>query len=112
MKTLNISDETYEKIKDQIDSEEKIDISSYEDMVGKKWYIRTVTYHQVGKVIKVIGNFVQLENASWIADSGRFMNTIKNGSLDEVEPVGSSFINLNSVVDMFPWKHDLPTEQS
>jgi hypothetical protein len=39
------------------------------------------------------------------------MNAIKNGSLDEVEPVGDAFVNSNSIVDIFPWKHDLPKEQ-
>lgn len=28
-----------------------------------------------------------------------------------VEPVGQAFVNLESVTDMFPWKHALPKEQ-
>jgi len=111
MKTLEISDETFEKIKDQLVDEEKIDVNSYEDLIGKKFFFRTVTYHLVGKVIKKIGMILELENASWIADSGRFANAIKEGKLNEVEPVGTAFINLNSVTDFFPWKHSLPTKQ-
>ena len=65
----------------------------------------------VGKVEKLFGNFVVLSGASWVADSGRFMQAIKNGELDEVEPVGQAFINMSGVVDFFPWKHSLPTEQ-
>jgi hypothetical protein len=79
--------------------------------VGKTYFFRTVTYHTVGKVIAVIGNFVKLENASWIADSGRFTQAIKDGALNEVEPVGEANINLDTVVDFFPWKHALPSEQ-
>ena len=110
-KTLEISDETYERIKTQLLEDEKIDISNYDDLVGHSFFFRTVTYHLVGKITKRIGQFFQLENASWVADSGRFMQAIKNGELKEVEPVGTAFVNLESVTDMFPWKHPLPKEQ-
>jgi len=110
MKTINISDETYEKIKEQLKVEE-IDVTTLSEMIGKKFFFRTVTYHLVGKVESFIGNFAKLSKASWIADSGRFMNAIKEGKLNEVEPVGLAFVNLNSVTDFFPWKHDLPTTQ-
>lgn len=79
--------------------------------VGKAYFFRTVTYHTVGKVVAVVGNFVRLSNASWIADSGRFMDAIKKGTLGEVEPVGESNVNFDTVVDFFPWPHALPTEQ-
>ena len=108
-KTIEVSDEVYEKIKDKLgDSKE---IHRYEDLVGGAYFFRTVTYHTVGKVIRIIGKFAQLEDATWIADSGRFMNAIKNGVLNETEPVGSAFINLDTVVDFFPWKHSLNIEQ-
>jgi len=111
MPTIEVSDETYQKIKHQLQEEEKVDIQELDDLLGKCFFFRTVTYHLVGKVVKRIGMFLQLENASWIADSGRFMNAIKNGELKEVEPVGSAFINLNTVTDFFPWRHSLPKEQ-
>jgi hypothetical protein len=110
-KTINVSDETYEKIKSQLLAEETLDISKLEDLIGKSFYFRTVTYHQVGRVVKIIGNLIQLEEASWVADSGRFMDAIKNGTLDEVEPVGTFFININALSDMCPWNHTLPKEQ-
>lgn len=110
-KMIEISDETFEKIKDQLKANERIELSTYDDFVGKKWYIRTVTYHQVGKCVKRVGMFLILEDASWVADSGRFMQALKTGKLDEVEPVGDCLVNLNAVADMFPWRHDLPKEQ-
>ena len=109
MKTLKLSDEQYNKIKDLI-AEEK-NINAYEDMVGGKFFFRTVTYHLVGEVQKIVGKFAYLKDASWVADSGRFMNAIKDGTLSEVEPVGAAFLNLDTVVDMFPWRHALPKEQ-
>ena len=110
-KTLEISDETYEKIKEQLNADELIDVSTLDDLVGKKFYIRTVTYHCTGKVVKRMGAFIQLEDGAWIADSGRFTQAIKDGDLNEVEPVGTMWVNLSSVVDFFPWKHKLPTTQ-
>lgn len=111
MKTLNISDETYEKIKDQLLVDEIIDVDNYDDFIGKKMFFRTVTYHMIGKVKKIIGDFLQLENASWIADSGRFMDFIKYGHAQEVEPVGTVLLNIKTVVDAYFWKHELPVEQ-
>ena len=111
MPQLDISQETYEKIKDQLEVVETVELDSLDDMVGKKLFIRTVTYHCVGKVKTRMGGFIELEKASWIADSGRFSDAIKKGSLDEVEPVGTMWVNLASIVDFFPWVHKLPIDQ-
>ena len=110
-KTIEISDESYNKIKDQLLADELVDISTLEDLVGQKLFIRTVTYHMTGEVTKRMGAFIQLKNAAWIADSGRFSDALKNGSLNEVEPVGTMWVNLSSIVDFFPWKHKLPQDQ-
>ena len=109
--TLEISEETYEKIKDQLSENESIDLNELDDLIGNKFFFRTVTYHMTGKVIGRIGSILKLENAAWIADSGRFMDCIKTGSTNEVEPVGLAFLNLSTVVDFFHWKHKLPNEQ-
>lgn len=111
MKTIEISDETFERIKDQLTEEDILDLTKLEDLVGKKFFFRTITYHLVGKVEGLIGKIVVLANASWVADSGRFMQAIKEGKLYEVEPVGTAYINLATVTDFFPWLHPLPTEQ-
>ena len=111
MRTIEVSDETYESIKEKLGEESFKEIGSLKDMVGEKFFFRTVTYHLTGRVKKVIGSILELENAAWIADSGRFMNAIKSGELKEVEPVGRAYININSVVDFFPWKHKLPEKQ-
>lgn len=110
-RTLEVSEETYQAIKDQLGEESFKEIVSLEDMVGEKFFFRTVTYHLTGRVKKVIGHILELENAAWICDSGRFMDAIKKGELNEVEPVGRAYINIQSVTDFFPWKHKLPEEQ-
>ena len=111
-KTVEISDETFEKLKEQLLADGGKEINNYEDLVGGKFYFRTVTFHLTGEVKKIVGRFVFLKTAAWIADSGRFMNAIKEGTLSEVEPVGDAFVNLDTVVDFFPWKHALPTKQA
>ena len=108
---LEVSDETYEKIKEQLTEDESKEINTYDDLIGGKYFFRTVTYHLLGRVTKRVGSFLHLEQASWVADSGRFMNTIKNGELSEVEPVGIAYVNIGSVTDFFPWKHSLPNAQ-
>jgi len=78
---------------------------------GESYFLRTVTYHLVGAFVREIGGFAELKNASWVADSGRFSNAIKEGTLSEVEPVGTAYVNMASVTDIFPWGHPLPYEQ-
>lgn len=109
-RTIEVSEETYEKIKSHL-TDEDTDISELDDLVGKKWFFRTLTYHIVGKVEKRIGKILVLSGASWVADSGRFMNAIKYGTLSEVEPLGAWNVNLDATTDFGPWKHKLPTEQ-
>lgn len=79
--------------------------------IGKSYFIRTVTLYQVGRVVAVSGQFVKLEDASWIADTGRFADALKTGNFSEIEPVGESYINLTSIIDAFPFDHKLPTSQ-
>ena len=80
--------------------------------VGDNYFIRTVTYFATGRVKAIVGQFLVLEDAAWIADTGRFMEAIMEGKLNEVEPVSvDMFINLNSITDAFVWKHKLPRTQ-
>ena len=110
-RTIEISEKTYEKIKDQLGKEEDFNLVELPDLIGKSFFFRTVTYHCTGKVVSLIGKIAKLETAAWIADSGRFSNAIKTGTLSEVEPVGEMYLNLETVVDFFPWIHELPTVQ-
>lgn len=77
--------------------------------VGKSLFIRTVTYHLVGTVEDVIGGMFELSHASWVADSGRFGAALATGKLSEVEYVGSAWVNVSAITDMFEWNHELPS---
>jgi len=108
---VEISEETYKRMIEQKEIDDVKEVSEYKDLIGKKFFFRGVTYHLLGRVKRKVGSFLVLEDASWIADSGRFMQTIMDGVVKEVEPVGEAYINLEAVVDFFPWKHSLPTVQ-
>lgn len=80
--------------------------------VGGCYFIRTVTYFATGRVKAIVGNFLVLDDAAWIADTGRFREAIMKGILNEVEPVDvDMFVNINSITDAFDWRHKLPREQ-
>lgn len=78
--------------------------------IGKAYLIRTVTYHQVGILKDIVGDFLIFKDASWVADSGRFSDCISNGSFNEVEYVGPMMINKTAIVDAFPWENKVPKE--
>lgn len=80
--------------------------------VGEKLFIRTVTHHFTGRVTSIVGKFLILEDAAWIADDGRFMEAINDGKLSEIEPVNVPItLNTDSFIDSYPWKHELPRSQ-
>lgn len=80
--------------------------------VGKAVFIRTVTHYFTGRVALVKASEIVLTDAAWIADTGRFHNALKDGSLNEVEPfVGPVSLNRHAVIDVTEWKHPLPKIQ-
>jgi hypothetical protein len=109
MKT-KIIEKLLEQILDDKDKEDKWNGDELPFAVGKSYFIRTVTYHLIGKVEKVCGDFLVLSDACWVADSGRFSKAIKDGELNEVEFVGDAIVSITSVCDAFPWVHKLPKE--
>ena len=92
------------------EKEEKWNGSDIPFIIGKSYLIRTVTYHLLGKIEKVSGNFLVLSDACWVADSGRFSKAIKDGELNEVEFVGDAIVSMTAIVDGFPWLHKLPLQ--
>jgi hypothetical protein len=80
---------------------------------GNKVFVQTVTMFYTGKVAELKQDgYLVLEQAAWIADTGRFADFLKNGKANEVEPVPNFiYINLDSIVAIIPWDHELPREQ-
>ena len=54
---------------------------------------------------------LELEDAAWIADTGRWSNALVKGTLTEVEPYPAGVsIARGAVIDVSPWQHTLPRE--
>jgi len=80
--------------------------------IGGKYFFRTVTHAHTGQVKAVKGNFLVLENATWIADTGRFANALKDEVFDEVEPFTSDCIlNMETIIDATELHGELPKYQ-
>jgi len=85
---------------------------SHSFALGKTYLIRTVTFYYTGRVVSVTDSDIVLEDAAWIADTGRFHDALMTGSLDEVEPfVASVLVSRASIVDATEWPHLLPRSQ-
>lgn len=110
---MNIDNLTIAEIK-QINSLLKggdASLSPYK--IGENYFIRTVTHYLTGKLLRVTAKELVLKDAAWIADTGRFMDAIKHGKLNEVEPYpdGELVVGRGSIIDAVVWTHALPREQ-
>ena len=76
-------------------------------------FIRTVTMYYCGRLKAVYDQELVLEKCSWIADTGRFYDALKNGSLKEVEPYPTNevIIGRGAILDVCEWGHAIPQEQ-
>lgn len=84
--------------------------------IGKNYFIRTVTYHLTGQVVDIVGDFLVLDQASWIADSGRLNDSMKLGieknSSSEIEPFEAKvYVNVTAIVDATEYKFPIDFSQ-
>ena len=79
--------------------------------IGKCYLIRTVTMTELGRLVRITDSDLVLEDASWVADTGRFAAALKDGTLSEVEPFPNEVIvSRGAIVDGAEWPHALPRE--
>ena len=69
--------------------------------IGANYLIRTATMIDAGKLVAVTGNELVLEDASWIADTGRFGKALETCSFNEVEmfPACQVIVGRGSLID-------------
>ena len=69
--------------------------------IGSVYLIRTVTMIDTGRLVAVTDKELVLEDAAWIADTGRFSDSLKKAEFQEVEPFpdGKVIIGRGSVID-------------
>ena len=77
--------------------------------IGSVYLIRTVTMTQVGRVVAASRQWVMLEEAAWVADTGRFSDALKMWSFDEVEPFPDGVVGVacGAIVDFVKGPHTL-----
>jgi len=82
--------------------------------IGENYFIQTVTHYYSGRLVAVTDSDILLEDAAWIADTGRFSDAMKAvESLNEVEPIpGIQGITRGSIVGFcIPKWDNLPMVQ-
>jgi hypothetical protein len=69
--------------------------------LDKIYLIRTVTMIDTGKLVAFNEHELVLEDAAWIADTGRFADAVKKAEFNEVEPfpAGRVIIGRGAVID-------------
>lgn len=81
--------------------------------IGGKYFIRTVTMSYTGIITAVHPTELELSEACWIADSGRFHKALKGewDSSAEHEPFPASIvIGRGAIIDACPISYILPNE--
>jgi len=76
-----------------------VDNSAWE--IGKIYLIRTVSMTDTGRLVAVTPNELVLEDAAWIADTGRFSEAVAAAEFGEVEPFpdGRVVIGRGALID-------------
>lgn len=77
---------------------------------GESYFIRTVTYHFIGTIKEIVGKWIVLKDASWVADSGRFHEALEKGTLNEVEYMEKAIVNMDTITDATPWNNKTPKD--
>ena len=73
--------------------------------IGKQWYIETATKYWVGDVVAVTDQWIILERAAWVPDTGRFNEFMKTGNPKELEPCDVPVvINQGGIMTAMPSK--------
>ncbi len=86
--------------------------TSHSFKIGEKYLIRCITFYYVGEICAITDSDIVLQNASWVANTGRFHNALKDGSLEEVEPfINNVIVPRGCIVDATQWNHPLPSKQ-
>lgn len=108
---IKLSDEMVSELKNKLALEAK-HVPGDDYTIGACIFVRCVTHYVTGRIVHVSESMVHMEDAAWIADTGRFAQFLKNGTASEVEPIPGIYkFNKGAVVDVCEWSHPLPQEQ-
>lgn len=73
-KTLEVSDEIYEKIQDQLGEDDIKEIENLDDLIGETYCFQCARYIYHGKVKSVNSDYIELEKAGIVFETGSYDN--------------------------------------
>lgn len=81
--------------------------------IGAVYLIRTVTMIDVGRLVEVTAQELVLEDAAWIADTGRFADALRACEFGEVEPFldGRVIVGRGALIDATEIAHVVRTQK-
>ncbi|MCP4679699.1 MAG: hypothetical protein GY854_30265 [Deltaproteobacteria bacterium] len=66
---------------------------SHSFVIGEIYLVQTATHCFSGRLVAITDTDLVLDDAAWIADTGRFADALKDASkLHEVEPIPGAYI--------------------
>jgi hypothetical protein len=99
---MNLDDLTIGEVKElsNLFSKKQSD-NHYPWEIGAIYLIRTVTMIDTGRLVAVTDQELVLEDAAWIADTGRFSDSLKKCEFSEVEPFpnGRVIVGRGALID-------------
>lgn len=76
--------------------------------IGENYFIRTATYYQLGKLKAIRGEWLILEKASWIANTGHFNTFLNEATCPEYENFPNDvYVPFSAIIDATIWSHPL-----
>lgn len=108
MKEITIDGEVFVKKSDIKSSKETFKVPKGDESnpfmeIGKDYFIRTVTNYFTGRLIWIGEKELVLEDACWIADTGRFNEFVSGKTCKESEPFpkgNAVIVGRGSIIDM------------
>ena len=78
--------------------------------LGQNYLILVAGTFYTGRLVGVDRYELVLEDASWVADTGRFAEALAKGVVTDVEPcpAGQTLLGRGAMIAAFRWTHDLP----
>ena len=99
-RTIEVSEDTFEKIKDQLAEEEVIEVENMDSLVGKKWAFQCARYIYFGKVEQVNNTFIELSEAQTVFDTGEY--SAKEASDSQEMPKKKVLVMRNAIESIYP----------
>ena len=94
---------------------DSICIGGLERKLGENICIRTVTMLYTGRLVAEDAHILYLDQATWVADSGRYKDFVEKGIISECEPYPADLIvriNKATIVDDHDFNAPLPRKQT